>query len=244
MLSVKQKEKNKKFPKIIFEDEDFFVFDKPPSWIVDDSKSTKGRDVIESWLRENFDYEIAKNKEERSGVVHRLDKETSGILLVAKNTKTLKDLQSQFKGRMVEKTYTALAHGEVFLKKGTIKVPVGRLPWNRERFGVLPGGKKATTDYKVTNYYQKDGEKFSLLSLTPQTGRTHQIRIHLKHLGNPVVSDEFYAGRKTAKKDRAWCPRLFLHALEISFTHPTTKKRVVFKSKLPRDLVEALEKLS
>ena len=244
MLSVRQNEKNNKALKIIFEDKDLFVFDKPTGWIVDDSKSTKGRDVIETWLRENFDYEIAKNKEKRSGIVHRLDKETSGILLVAKNTKTLNALQAQFKKRLVDKTYTALVHGEVSPKEGSVEVPLGRLPWNRERFGVLPGGKKATTHYLTTNYYRKGKEKYSLMTLFPKTGRTHQIRIHLKHLGYPVVSDEFYAGRKTARKDRVWCPRLFLHASKISFTHPTTTKKLSLKSELPHDLKSALEKLS
>ena len=171
--------------------------------------------------------------------MHRLDKETSGILIVAKTKKAFENLQQQFKDRKISKTYTALVHGQVEPKEGTIEAPVGRLPWRRDRFGVLPGGREATTGYKVREYY-KD---YTLLELKPKTGRTHQIRIHLKHLGHPVVADTFYAGRKTARADRLWCPRLFLHASGISFTHPETGKEISFKSKLPADLLQVLTNL-
>jgi 23S rRNA pseudouridine1911/1915/1917 synthase len=226
-------------PQIIFEDKTILVINKPALWIVNDAATTNGQQTLQFWLSRNFKFATARLKEYRSGIVHRLDKETSGILLVAKTKAAFENLQKQFKERKVAKKYLALVHGQVELKEGTIQAPVGRLPWRRDRFGVLPGGREAITKYKVQKFY--DGH--SLLELSPQTGRTHQIRIHLKYLGHPVVGDSFYAGRKTARADRKWCPRLFLHASEISFLHPQTGKGVVFKSQLPEDLKTALTSL-
>lgn len=230
-------------PKIIFEDTSLMILEKPSGWIVNEAETTKGQKVLQTWLRKK-DYPLANDREFRSGIVHRLDKETSGILIVAKTEEAFKNLQKQFKDRKIKKSYQLLAHGKVGIKKGHIKAPVGRLPWNRRRFGVLPGGRSAETDYEVIGYYKKDDEEFSLVNAFPKTGRTHQIRIHLKYLGNAVVSDEFYAGRKTARKDRTWCRRLFLHAASISFKHPKRNKVVKFESSLPDDLSKALQKLT
>lgn len=230
-------------PKIIFEDEFILVIDKPAGWIVNDASTTNGQPTLQSWIAKNFKFQIANDKLFRSGIVHRLDKETSGLLLVAKTKEVFENLQAQFKNREVKKTYTALVHGKVAPLDssasngvGIIKAPVGRLPWRRDRFGVLPGGREATTRYKVIRYYDIKNENFTLLELYPQTGRTHQIRIHLKYLGHPIVSDEFYAGRKTARNDRKWCPRLFLHAGKIAFKHPINGERLEFVSDLPNDL--------
>ena len=123
-------------------------------------------------------------------------------------------------------------------------MPVGRLPWNRERFGVLPGGRTAETDYEVISYYKNDKDTFSLVDVSPKTGRTHQIRIHMKYLGYPLVADDFYAGRKTSREDKTWCPRLFLHAKSISFAHPRTNKKLSFQANLPNDLGKVLQKLT
>lgn len=231
-------------PEIIFEDESLLILNKPPGWIVNEARTARDQPVIQRWIALNFKFPISNDRIFRNGIVHRLDKETSGILIVAKTEAAFKDLQSQFKARQVKKEYLALAHGKIEPKTGTVEVPVGRLPWNRERFGVLPGGRVAETNYKVKKYYEKEKEKFSFLALKPKTGRTHQIRIHLKHLGYPIVSDEFYAGRKTARADRKWCPRLFLHASKISFKHPGSKKPVNYESGLPQDLMTSLQKLA
>lgn len=232
-------------PKIIYQDDYLMVLEKPPGWIVNQAETTKGQRVLQSWLAK-VDYPLAKSKEYRSGIVHRLDKETSGLLLVAKTKEVFESLQSAFKEREVRKTYLALVHGEVMPKDGSIEAPVGRLPWRRDRFGVLAGGREAVTQYRtIRNYYSAfSKEKFTLLELKPKTGRTHQIRIHLKFLGNPIVADEFYAGRKTARNDRKWCPRLFLHASGISLEQPTTGRNVVFKSTLPADLQKVLDGFS
>lgn len=230
-------------PKVIHEEDSFFLIDKPPGYIVNEAKTTKGQPAIQTWLKKEFDYPIAKSREQRSGIVHRIDKETSGILIVAKTKKAFENIQKQFKKRSVKKTYKALAHGRVEIEKDSIEVPVGRQPWNREKFGVVPGGRRAHTDYKVEGYYKKAKEEYTLLALYPKTGRTHQIRVHLKYLKHPIVSDELYAGRKRARRDRRWCPRLFLHAAGIGFENPETGERVNFQSALPEDLKAALSKL-
>ncbi|MFC1649759.1 RluA family pseudouridine synthase [Patescibacteria group bacterium] len=231
-------------PLIIHETADYIIIDKPSGWITNSASTTKGQPVVQDWLYDNFEYPIAKDKESRSGVVHRLDKETSGALIIAKTQNVFVYLQKQFKNRKVKKTYTLLAHGVVDPEVGNIVVPVGRLPWRKDRFGVLPGGRSAKTDYKVNEMYEKEGEKFSLLDAYPATGRTHQLRIHFKHIGHPIVSDEFYAGRKTARSDRLWCPRLFLHAGSISFTDVSTSKKVIFSTDLPADLTKALKTIN
>jgi 23S rRNA pseudouridine1911/1915/1917 synthase len=230
-------------PKILYEDKFLFVLDKPAGWVVNDARTVGINKTVQTWLKENFDYEIARDDIYRSGIVHRLDKDTSGILLIAKTKSVFENLQMQFKGRGVEKKYLALVHGSIGQESGEINMPVGRLPWNRERFGVLPGGREAATGYKTLSEYRLDNMKYTLLEAFPKTGRTHQIRIHFKYLGHPIVADSFYAGRKTERRDRVWCPRLFLHAKEIKFRHPDDNRTVSFSSELPRDLKTALSKL-
>lgn len=225
-------------PQIIFEDDSFYVINKPSGWITDSANTTKDQPVLQKWVSDNLQFQI-NDFEHRNGIVHRLDKETSGILLVAKTKEAFEDLQKQFKARDVNKTYTALVHGRVE-KNGFVDASIGRLPWRRDRFGVLPDGREALTEYIKIADYKLENDDYTLLDLKPKTGRTHQIRVHLKHIGYPIVSDEFYAGRKTARHDRKWCKRLFLHAGGISFMHPKTLKRVEFKSETPDDLLEAL----
>ncbi len=231
-------------PEIIYQDKDLLVLDKPTGWVVNEAETTKNQLVIQDWLKKSFDYEIANDPRMRSGIVHRLDKETSGTLLVAKTAETFQKLQAEFKQRRVEKEYVALAHGEITPKKGEISAPVGRLAWNRKRFGVVPGGREAVTKYQVLSIKYKNSEPYTLLNLYPKTGRTHQIRVHLKYLGHPIVSDKTYVGRKTWRHDTNWCPRLFLHAGKISFDHPKTGKKMSFESNLPEDLKGTLANLS
>ena len=229
-------------PKIIYEDDSFFVIDKPSGWIVNEATTTKDQPVLQAWLKK-FDYPLVGDSLYRSGIVHRLDKETSGVMVVAKNKESFTKLQSEFKKREVSKTYIALVHGKLTPEEGEVNVPVGRLPWRRDRFGVIAGGRDSCTTYKVKEFFPGNNAGHSLVEFYPKTGRTHQIRIHCKHLGHAIVADEFYAGRKTARNDRVWCPRLFLHAASIKFIHPVTGKPVEFSSDLPGELNKVLQNL-
>lgn len=231
-------------PRIIYQDESFFVVDKPAGWITNEADTTTTQPVVQTWIRENFDYPLKGDKELRDGIVHRLDKETSGLLIVAKTKEAFERLQTGFKSREVQKTYVALLHGKVEPLEGKIEVTIGRLPWRRDRFGVLGGGRESVSEYKVLKFYPGDRGGYSLVEFYPKTGRTHQIRVQAKHIGHAVVADEFYAGRKTARNDRKWCPRLFLHASGIKFIHPITAKEIEFKSDLPEDLQGALAMFS
>ena len=231
--------------KIIYKDNDILVLDKPSGITVNNADTTKGQFTIQDYLQERFIF-LNPTKDEhdfykRAGIVHRIDKETSGILVVARNKESFENLQSQFKERKINKTYIALVHRHVDSKEGEISVPVGRLPWNRKRFGVLVGGKEAETHYKVLKKYQKP---FTLLELTPKTGRTHQIRIHLKYFNHPIFGDYLYAGRKTSRQDRKVLERFFLHAQKIIFYHPKTGKKIEFESPLPLELKKMLETVS
>lgn len=239
-------------PKVIFEDSQILVLEKPAGMVVNRARTTRGEETVQDWLMAYGKWLMVEDQvlkesdfSKRAGIVHRLDKETSGILLVGKTKEAFENLQAQFKKRKVEKKYLALVHGKVEPSdsEGEIEAPVGRLAWNRERFGVFPGGREAKTKYKAKKYYTLDARPYTLLELTPTTGRTHQIRVHLKYLGHPVVADSFYAGRKTSRQDRKWCPRLFLHASYIAFAHPKTGKKVSFSSKLPEELKKALKSL-
>jgi len=243
---------------IVYEDDDLLVIDKPSGLVVNRAESVK-EETVTDWAEKRIkNYAFApssgrgelgiKNNEaedfyNRAGIVHRLDKETSGLLLIAKNPQAFSNLQAQFRERLVEKKYQALVHGIVVPEKGEIKASVGRLAWNRERFGVIAGGREAVTSYIVLSTFKTRLGNFSLLEVTPHTGRTHQIRIHLKYLGFPVVSDSFYAGRKTARGDRSFCPRLFLHAISLKFRHPEAGEYLIVESKLPEDLEKVLGSL-
>ncbi len=235
---------------IVFEDNDILILNKKAFITVNKSDTTIHEITVQDWIEERYDFFKNSDKEsdfyKRAGIVHRLDKETSGILIVAKNNESFKNLQKQFKERMVQKAYIALAHGKMNLGEGEIKVPVGRLPWNRKRFGVLAGGKEANTKYNVIKNGKLLLEKgisdeLSLLKVKPKTGRTHQIRVHLKYINHPVFGDNIYAGRKTAREDRKVLPRLFLHASEITFNHPRKNEKVFFKANLPCELNELLK---
>lgn len=247
-------------PKIIFEDESILVVEKPAGMVVNRADTTRDALTLQDWVLKKYGTEgteftanediivggYSKSEEfiNRSGIVHRLDKETSGIIIIAKNVLSFVDLQKQFKAGTVKKTYQALVHGRVVPQEGEINVPLGRLPWNRKRFGVVPDGRKARTLYKVLEYrelnYGKKREEVSLVEVYPQTGRTHQIRVHFQHLNHPIFSDELYAGRKMSQNDRKILKRHFLHASKISFVHPVTGTLLSLKTGLFQDLCEFL----
>ena len=227
-------------PKIIYQDKDLLVLSKPAGMVVNRSQTTKNKITLEDWLGKE---RLGKGLD-RQGIIHRLDKETSGLLLVAKNQASLQRWQRQFKLRRVKKTYLALVHGQVKPVKGKIEAPISRNPFNRKRFGVFVGGRPSLSRYnKVDQMSTVKGEVLSLLEVKPETGRTHQIRVHLKHIGYPIVADELYAGRKTSRDDRSWCQRMFLHAWRLELIDELNNKRVRFEAPLSPDLKQVLRKL-
>ena len=245
------KRKKNELPQILYEDESLLVLNKPAGWVVNRSETVK-EETLQDWIENNLKLKIENLKSYRSGIVHRLDKDTSGVLVVAKTPEVFENLQRQFKERVVKKRYLVLVHGKVTPPEGVIRAPIARSPFDRKKFGIFLGGREAETKYKKisnlkpacrTGRSKNSKEEFSLLEVEPKTGRTHQIRVHLKYLGYPVVADEFYAGRKTYRADKLWCSRQFLHASELSFIHPKTGERVKFSAPLPLDLKKALEYL-
>lgn len=242
---------------IIFEDEFIIAVSKPAGMIVNKADTSRGADTLQDFSEKKINLLHKKGQEtdkntyvingynkydefiSRGGIVHRLDKETSGIILIAKTPEAFIELQNQFKNKTIQKKYVTLVHGTIEIDSGVIDAPIGRLPWNRMRFGVIDGGRTAITRYKVLKRY-KD---FTLLEIYPETGRTHQIRVHMQYIKHPVFADELYAGRKTGRDDRKLLPRHFLHAKELSFTHPMTKKHMTLTSLLPAEVQSFLESL-
>lgn len=231
---------------IIHEDDSILVVSKPSGQVVNRAKTTRGMRTLQDELEKYFKIERPEDGiGGRAGIVHRLDKGTSGVLVVAKTEKAFKNLQAQFKQRKVKKEYLALAHGEIKDRQGRIEASIGRNPRNRMRFAVVEGGRRAVTEYETINYHPStiNNEDLSYLRVKPLTGRTHQIRVHLKHIGHPIVSDPLYLSRKRLKADRKWCPRLFLHAESLGFKHPESGAWVRFEAALPEDLSEVLNHL-
>ncbi len=227
---------------ILHEDESLLVINKPPGVVVNNAQSVVG-ETVQDWAFTHLGLVAPEvpvvNPDDflsRAGIVHRIDKETSGCLVIAKNPEMFAALQLQFKERTIKKTYMAIVHGKLVPESGEIRAPVGRLPWNRERFGILPGGKDAVTLYKVAKIGRTHDIDVSLVELYPETGRTHQIRVHLKYINHPIVGDWQYAGRKTARDDRVWAPRVMLHAWKISFTHPKSLETLAIEAPVPDDM--------
>lgn len=258
MLSAKRKKENRpwgrftkadrakavflmKQPEIIHEEAVFLVVVKPPG-MISDRQNDQEEKSLQAWLEKYFRLKD-KGVGERAGLSHRLDKETSGLLLVAKTPEAHSFFKKQFKKRQVAKKYWALAHGEIKPDRGEIRARLSRHPYNRKKFGVFLNGREALTYYELKRLYQKDKKVFSFLELKPTTGRTHQLRVHLRYLGHPLVADKKYGGRKKALLDRHWCPRLFLHAFFLKFNHPVSGKKVAFTIPLPADLKKVLKSL-
>ncbi len=235
--------------KIIYEDSDILIIDKPSGLLTHPVNRQDKSESVVSWVlklhpeiaevRDEYGASVGEWVDLRPGIVHRLDKETSGLLVIAKNQSAFDYLKKLFQERKIKKTYVALVHGHLKDKSGIIESPIGKL-----------GGKQSTrirgkhelkeraavTEYRVV----KEFENYSLLEVSPQTGRTHQIRVHLKSISHPVVCDPLYAGK------RALCPpelnRMFLHASKLSFVSPAGEA-VTVEIDLPPELQNFLEKL-
>ncbi len=182
----------------------------------------------------------------RPGIVHRLDKETSGLIVVAKNDETHRKLSAQFAAREVKKKYIALVHGWVKKDSGTIAKNIGRDRIRRMRMTTrLEGGRAAVSHYSVMRRLDTRFGKFTLLDVKIDTGRTHQIRVHMAALGHPVVGDTIYGAPKQARGPSAAISlaRNFLHSAQLEFTHPSTSRTVALRSELPEELREFLRKI-
>ncbi|KPK20799.1 MAG: pseudouridine synthase [Dehalococcoidia bacterium SG8_51_3] len=218
---------------IVYEDEDLVVMDKPPGLTVHPAPGHPGHTLVNALLA-RVPHLSQMGGSLRPGIVHRLDKDTSGLMLVAKNSPAQLTLIEQFKARSVTKAYLVLVKGKLTPEKGIIDAAIGRDASNRKRMAVVSRGRPARTQYQVIRYI-KD---YTLLEITPETGRTHQIRVHLAAIGYPVVGDSVY-GVKSPHLSRQ-----FLHACRLGFKLPSNGEYVEFKSELPEDLERALAGIS
>ncbi len=241
MRDMRINDMNDAFP-ILYEDRSFLAISKPSGIVVNRAESVKDPTVQDWIMRRHPEIIHEQNQEFRSrfGIVHRIDKETSGILLIAKTPSAFVSLKQQFMDRDIQKVYFAIIHGQMPSREGVIEAPVDRLPWNKERFGIVPGGKSAVTAYRVLESYGS----YQLIACYPKTGRTHQIRVHLKYLNRPILGDYLYAGRKTARNDRSWVPRVMLHASKLSFLHPESREQISLEAPMPDDMRNVLNRIS
>lgn len=216
---------------ILYEDEALLAVDKPAGMVVHPAPGHESGTLVNALLFHRPELSSL----DRAGLVHRLDRYASGVLLVAKTEGVRRALQRQFRRREVRKTYLALVKGRLEPRRGRIEAPVGRHPRYRKRMAVVINGRPASTAYQVQAYLKKH----TLLEVRPETGRTHQIRVHLSSIGHPVAGDRVY-GR---------CPsslgleRFFLHACRLEFIHPISEEWMKVRASLPAELGKILEKL-
>jgi 23S rRNA pseudouridine1911/1915/1917 synthase len=221
--------------RIVYEDADIVVVDKPAGMVVHPAFGHHSGTLVNALLAHCPDL-AGIGGVARPGIVHRLDKDTSGLIIVAKRDAAHRNLQEQFKQRLVHKTYLALTEGVLPVPNGVIDAPIGRDPKHRQRMAVVTrGGREARTEYHVQEHF---GEH-SLVAAEPITGRTHQIRIHFAFIGHPLVGDRVYGLRK----QRLALDRQFLHAARIAFALPGSGQTVEFTSPLPEDLQKLLSTL-
>lgn len=220
---------------VLFEDEDLLVLNKPAGLVVHPGAGNQEHTLVNALLAHCTDLSGIGGKE-RPGIVHRLDKETSGCLVVAKHDQTHRDLAKQFAARTMQKIYLAIVAGVPRNKSGVIDAAIGRHPVHRQKMGIARArGRSAKTEYRV----MRSVERISLVECTLHSGRTHQIRVHLHHLGHPVLGDKLYG----AKTNPAY-PRQMLHAWKLGFEHPRTHERLMFEAPVPPDMAEVLGRVA
>ena len=210
---------------VIHEDEDIIVINKPKGMVVHPANGNLDGTLVNAVMAICKDSLSGIGGEIRPGIVHRLDKDTSGIIIVAKNDKAHINLSEQIKEHKVKKTYIALVRGIVKENEATINMPIGRSEKDRKKMAVTKKGKEAITHFKVLERY----DKYTLLQVNIETGRTHQIRVHLSQIGYPIVGDEVYSNGKNEWNIKGQC----LHAKSLEFTHPVTGKQMYLEAKLP-----------
>jgi len=233
---------------VVYEDSSLLVVDKPAGMVVHPAPGHPGGTLVNALLA--YLPELAASAgappgeaASRPGIVHRLDRDTSGLILVAKNEKTRRALQRQFKDRQVHKAYLALLDGHLQPAWGRIEAPLGRDPHHRQRMAVLPGGREAITEYHVLEQFSHPigpvAGDYTLVEAEPLTGRTHQIRVHLASIGHPIAGDRVYGRRRSSLP----LARQFLHARRLGFKHPRTGQQMNLEAALPEDLATVLELL-
>ena len=219
---------------IIYEDKDIIIVNKPKNMVVHPAPGNYEGTLVNALLYHCTDLS-GINGIIRPGIVHRIDKDTSGILVIAKNDLAHNDLAAQFKEHSIKREYYALVEGRIKKDGGTIDAPIGRHVNNRLKFAVSDGGKRAVTHYKVLDVFNS----CTLVKCTLETGRTHQIRVHMAFIGHPLVGDTVYG----LKKQKITNNGQVLHAKTLGFIHPTKKEYIEFNSDLPKEYKEILKKL-
>jgi len=226
---------------ILHEDEDLLVLNKPAGWVVHPAAGHREHTLVNALLHHCRGQLSGIGGVARPGIVHRLDKDTSGCLVAAKNDAAHLHLSAQFAGRHVEKIYQAVACGRMPRGSGHIDAPIARDPAHRQRMAVrVRSGREARTSYRVLERWAGA----TLVEVELHTGRTHQIRVHLRHLGFPVAGDRVYGRRATARLEEASgynAPRPLLHARRLTLTHPRDGRRMTFETPLPEDFAAALD---
>lgn len=222
---------------VIYEDDDLAVIDKPAGMIVHPGDQNETGTLVSAALARWPEIASMNIEEKRAGIVHRLDKDTSGLIVVARNDRTRRILSEQFQERTVDKIYIALLEKRPETTTGQIDAPIARDPKQRKKMAVVRGGKPAVSEFTVIEDDFVGGQ--ALVKVRLLTGRTHQIRVHMAFIGCPIVGDRVYGYRK----QRIGLKRQFLHAAALSFDHPTTGERLHFESPLPAGLQNVLDKL-
>lgn len=222
---------------IIYEDNDIIVVNKPKGMVVHPGSGNLDGTLVNSLMNICKDSLSGIGGEIRPGIVHRLDKDTSGILVVAKNDKAHINLSEQIKDHKVEKKYIALVRGIVKENEAKIDMPIARSPKDRKKMAVVQGGKRAVTNFKVLERFPKDN--CTLLEVKIETGRTHQIRVHLSEIGYPLIGDEVYSNGKNKWQIKGQC----LHSKSLKFKHPITGKEMYLEAQLPQYYKDLLEEL-
>lgn len=218
---------------IVYEDNDVAVVEKPTGIVVHPAAGNEDNTLVNGLLYELDDLSGIKG-EVRPGIVHRIDKDTSGLLMIAKNDKAHESLADQLKNHTVNRLYVGLVFGVIQEEKGRIDAPIGRDPSDRKKMAVVKDGKRAVTNFRVIERYKK----FTLVEFKLETGRTHQIRVHMRYIGYPLVGDPQYGPKKLIEPTGQ-----YLHAKTLGFVHPKTNEYMEFNSELPDYFKEYLDKL-
>lgn len=224
---------------IVYEDNDILVVNKQKGLVVHPANGNPDGTLVNAIMAHCKDSLSGIGGELRPGIVHRLDKDTSGLLIIAKNDKAHIQVSQQIKDREVKKTYIALVRGTIVEDEATINMPIGRSTKDRKKMAVTKNGKEAVTHFKVLNRYTTNKGSYTLLEIKIDTGRTHQIRVHMAEIGHPIIGDGVYSNGKNEFGVEGQC----LHARRLEFVHPITEKEMKLEAPLPEYFQKIIEQL-